>query len=537
MKNKILQMLFTATALLTFCSTSAFAAVYEAKNRSEFNTAYNSAVAGDTILFTASFSTDQLSIKKDITLDLNGYTLTTTSGWGGVLLYNGSLINGTLIHTGKTCAIKVFGVVPKIEDMTITLQNPSEDLMLGGIVLQSSNSNTRKIYVGSIKNVVINGEDLSNGIETYLCGNQVDENGDFISVIGGIENVTINSRQYGMWISANVGDIKNSTIHGDLAGIKFEGRGSGWETKANIINTTVDGGSEAAITVVYNGGNFSIVGDKYSTFTSDSNVMFKDAPVASENVTFNMVGVTVNADGSLTFCPHTNVSEGDCDTEAECLDCTKVIGFVHNFVETSRVDSTCTVAGTAYHACDCGATKEVTLPYADHTYVEAVTPPTCDKNGVSTFTCSCGDTYTTTIPALGHTYDGGVKTSATCDKAGFTTFTCSCGHSYEVVDENDPALGHSYEKTGSGDGYVEYTCGTCGDVKQEEVLYVSVAVSAIEIDGDEAKLTIGSEYTEAIVYFGENLGEWDEPTTEEVVDGVITVPATTATGFFKVEAK
>ena len=265
--------------------------------------------------------------------------------------------------------------------------------------------------------------------------------------------------------------------------------------------------------------------------------MFKDAPVAAENVTFNMVGVTVNADGSLTFCPHTNVSEGDCDTEAECLDCTKVVGFVHNFVETSRVDSTCTVAGIAYHACDCGATKEVTLPYADHTYVEAVTPPTCDKNGVSTFTCSCGDTYKTTIPALGHTYDDGVKTSATCDKAGFTTFTCSCGHSYEVVDENDPALGHSYEKTGSGDGYVEYTCGTCGDVKQEEVLYVSVAVSAIEIDGDEAKLTIGSEYTEAIVYFGENLGEWGEPTTEEVVDGVVTVPATTATGFFKVEAK
>ena len=74
---------------------------------------------------------------------------------------------------------------------------------------------------------------LRTALYAYLISKH--ENGDFISVIGGIENVTINSRQYGMWISANVGDIKNSTIHGDLAGIKFEGRGSGWETKANII--------------------------------------------------------------------------------------------------------------------------------------------------------------------------------------------------------------------------------------------------------------------------------------------------------------
>lgn len=504
--NKIQHLLFAAATLLTVCSTSAFATVYEASNRSTFNSAYNSATAGDTIRFTASFSTDQLSISKDITLDLNGYTLTTTSGWGGVLLYNGSLINGTLIHTGKTCAIKVFGVVSKIEDMTITLQNPNENLMLGGIVLQTSKGNTRKIYVGSIKNVLINGEDLSNGIETHLCGDQVDANGDFVPVIGGIENVTINSREYGMWISANVGDIKNSTIHGDLAGIKFEGRGSGWETKANIINSTVDGGSEAAITVVYNGGNFSIVGDKYSTFTSDSNVMFKDAPVASENVTFDMVGVTVNADGSLTFCPHTNVSDGDCDTEAECLDCTKVIGFVHDFEETHRVESTCTVAGTAYYSCNCGATKEVTLPYADHIYKEEVTPPTCDKDGSSTFTCECGDTYTM----------AGEKAT---------------GHSYVETSRVEP--------TDSAAGYIEYTCKNCGDVKTEELKlsFVAVAIQAIEVDGETAMLSIGEEYSAVKVSFKETLDAADWREIEATFeDGVATVPAATATGFFKVEA-
>ncbi len=434
--------------------------VYYVSSWNEFATAYSKCKGGETIKCTADFTAGQLNgqgevvsslqyLAKDIVIDFGGHTITTTSNWGGVLLGNDvSLVNGTLLHTGKTCAIKVFGAVKRIENLTITLQRYEEDLMLGGIVLQSSNNNTREISIDSIKNVVINGEDLSNGIETYNCGNQVDENGDFKPVIGGIENVTINSRQYGMWISANVGDIKNCTIHGDLAGIKFEGKGTGWAASANLINSTVDG-NDAAVTVVYNGGNFSVTGDKYSTFSSESGVMFENAPVASENVTFDMVGVTVNEDGTLTFCPHTNVTEGDCDTQSECIDCTKVLGYVHDFVETSRVNSTCTVAGTVYYACACGATKEETLPYADHVYENmGSTAPTCMKEGYTTYTCVCGDTYNSDFVAIDPDAHNHVAGTPAAD--GSITYICNnkdadgkktCNNTYVV---NNAAINGEY---------------------------------------------------------------------------------------------
>ncbi len=450
--------------------------VYYVSNVSEFYTAYKACTGGEIIRFTDDVAIQQFNgdnrqpsstsyLAKDVTIDLGGHTMTTSSNWGGVLLGNDvSFINGTLIHRGKTCAIKVFGAVDKIENLTIILENTAEDLMLGGIVLQTTNNNTRKISVNSIKNVTITGEDLSNGIETYNCGNQVNENGEFIPVIGGIENVTINSREYGMWISANVGDIKNCTIHGDLAGIKFEGKGTGWAASANLINSTVDG-NNAAVTVVYSGGNFSVTGDKYSTFTSESGVMFENAPVASDNVTFDMVGVTVNEDGTLTFCPHENVTLGDCDTESECIDCTKVLGFVHTFEETSRVDSTCTVAGTVYYACACGATKEETLPYADHSYDNiVVTAPTCTTVGYTTYTCVCGDTYKENeVEALGHT----VGTAATCTEAAICE---TCGKSF------GEANGHNYESfitlypTCIQNGVETFTCSVCNDQYTKEVV-------------------------------------------------------------------
>ena len=73
--------------------------------------------------------------------------------------------------------------------------------------------------------------------------------------------------------------------------------------------------------------------------------------------------------------------------------------------------------------------------------------------------------------------------------------------------------------------------------EEKIVEFAPVAVAAIAINGDIAELTIAGEYTEVKVFFCENLGdEWVEVSAD--FDGsVATVPATTATGFFKVEAR
>ena len=547
--NKIQHLLFAAATLLTVCSTSAFAAVYEFNDMNSFKTAYNSAQTGDTIRMTADTTVPQLNttgansatdpIYKAVIIDLNGFTLTTTSGYGGMMLGGyASVINGTLLHKGNTCAIKAYEV-DRLEDLTIIIESAKSNT--GGVSLRDHNT-MGKAHINTIKNVKMIGTG-NYGIETYGKGDPANKTRPVIDLI---ENVEIDSITYGLDLSASIGKIKNSVISGSQSGISIK-NSNDFSVTINFEGDNEIIGVNSAVLINYSSatGTVGITADKYTDFICTSGGAAFSSNIGSTTATdFEIVGYTVSGN-SFTECDH-EVVGGSCTERAECSVCGKAFDFVHNFVEdeSKRVLPNCTIQGKAYYNCsDCDASKEEFIPRdADaHEWVSTTKDPTHTEDGLISYNClygSCiGEEYTTTIPALGHTYDGGVKTSATCDKAGFTTFTCSCGHSYEVVDENDPALGHSYEKTGSGDGYVEYTCGTCGDVKQEEVLYVSVAVSAIEIDGDEAKLTIGSEYTEAIVYFGENLGEWGEPTTEEVVDGVITVPATTATGFFKVEAK
>ena len=89
--------------------------------------AIDKAEAGDIIRLSenttiaGSGASDKLTIEKAVTLDLNGYTLTTECGWGGIDLKGGaSIINGTINHTGNTAAIKVFQA-EKIENLTINV--------------------------------------------------------------------------------------------------------------------------------------------------------------------------------------------------------------------------------------------------------------------------------------------------------------------------------------------------------------------------------------------------------------------------------
>ena len=112
----------------------------------------------------------------------------------------------------------------------------------------------------------------------------------------------------------------------------------------------------------------------------------------------------------------------------------------------------------------------------------------------------------------------------------------------------EPATGHNYvetdrvEPTDSAAGYIEYTCENCSDVKTEELKlsFVAVAIQAIEVNGETAMLSIGEEYSAVKVSFKETLdaADWTEieATSLSFEEGVATVPATTDTGFYKVEA-
>lgn len=222
-----------ADANVGFTEAPATAIKVIGNNKAAVLAAVESAEPGDTITLTEDTiiagyaATEKLTIEKNITLDLNGKTLTTECGWGGIDLKGGaSIVNGTIDHTGNTAAIKAFQV-GKIENVVINV-NETVGKTKGGIVVQEGAG----CYVGSIKNVVING--ATNGIETYRCGDRTD------LAIGSMENVTINAVDTGIQLSAPIGKLTNCTIKGDKIGINAYLYGP-YSVSADMIDCVVEG--------------------------------------------------------------------------------------------------------------------------------------------------------------------------------------------------------------------------------------------------------------------------------------------------------
>lgn len=170
---------------------------------------------------------NKLVIDKAIVLDLNGKTITTECGWGGIDAKGGcSIQNGTIIHTGNTAAIKAFQV-GSIENVVIKVTETAGKTK-GGIVVQEGAG----CYVGSIKNVTIIG--ATNGIETYRCGARDD------LAIGYMENVTIDALDTGISLSAPIGKLVNCNIEGNNIGINAYLYGP-YSVTAELVGTTVTG--------------------------------------------------------------------------------------------------------------------------------------------------------------------------------------------------------------------------------------------------------------------------------------------------------
>lgn len=224
---------------------------------------------GDRILLTADidYGTDQLKIEKPITLDLGGMMLTTRNAWGGMSVKNNPTIkNGTIVHASNTAAIKVWNATA-FEDLVIDVQGKGDaNKTIGGIVLQSGTT-TR---VDSMKNVTIKGVALTNGIETYNCGDATED------VIGSMENVSIDALGTGMLISAPCGTATNCNIKGSINGIEIWIKGT-YSAKLGLVNCDVEGGIYAhdefnSNPDIQNNGTLSLTADANTTGAKESDV-------------------------------------------------------------------------------------------------------------------------------------------------------------------------------------------------------------------------------------------------------------------------
>ena len=164
------------------------------------------------------------NIVKNITLDLNGNTLSTTSL--GVVAKAGTIKNGTISNpVGARAALRTWSGV-SVENVII------EAPLNGGITVAGGNS------LPYIKNVTINAKTY--GIELQYGAS-----------VKTIENVNIVAGENGIVVQAGtIGKITNSVIKGGNAGIYGQLKG------VNDLSITLDGTSE-------------VHGDKYGIFLCD----------------------------------------------------------------------------------------------------------------------------------------------------------------------------------------------------------------------------------------------------------------------------
>lgn len=129
-----------------------------------------------------------------------------------------------------------------------------------------------------------------------------------------------------------------------------------------------------------------------------------------------------------------------------------------------------------------------------HNYKETDTAgPYCAADGRSKFECECGDSYTVELEATGHDY---AKTTveAGCENGGYTRYTCaSCGDSYD--EDVIQALGHKWgdwetvkEATTSSAGEKQSSCSRCGETRSESIPKLESSSSSDDFTSEVVRL-------------------------------------------------
>jgi len=177
--KKILCVLFALIALTLVMSLSIFAeeattgTVYEVANESEFSTALSKAVDGDTIRFTSevTFGTTLYQITKAVTIDLNGFKITTNRTRNQFELNNAGIVftssqdGGEIYHTGGICILLV-KTADTIENIKLT-SNRGENKIFALPDTNGCGGISVRGHINTIQNVTMDGPNLSYGIELY----------------------------------------------------------------------------------------------------------------------------------------------------------------------------------------------------------------------------------------------------------------------------------------------------------------------------------------------------------------------------------
>ncbi len=144
----------------------------------------------------------------------------------------------------------------------------------------------------------------------------------------------------------------------------------------------------------------------------------------------------------------------------------------HEWVETDRVEPTCTEDGYIEYTCTkCSETKKETLKALGHEFIHEAeyeidrVEPTCTEDGYVTYKCSrCDETETVVLKALGHNITDEVyeRVEPTCTEDGYVTYKCSRCDKTET--EVLKALGHNFvvEEGYAGLTRNKLVCSRCG---------------------------------------------------------------------------
>ena len=330
-----------------------------------------------------------LTIEKKITLDLGGYTLTTSGKFGGIIAKgNCSIINGTIHHTGTVAAIKAWNV-ERFEDLKIIVDE-KEGKTIGGIVVQSGTT----VCVGTIKNTTITG--ATNGIETYNCGNAEKP------VISAMENVTIEATDTGLLLSAPCGTAKNCSISGGEVGINMYRKGT-YSVTLTLENCEVKGDTTAILlhdenfynAAYKNEGELELNADEATVLTSSNGNPVAQSQIGNkENAsvsikTKNGVCPTTDEKGAVIYLDgHTFGTDWKSDANGHYHVCTVCGGkdtvIAHSFQWVIDKNATATEKGSKHEECSvCGYKK-------DAVEIQATgVPATGDVNTVAGYVVLC----------------------------------------------------------------------------------------------------------------------------------------------------
>lgn len=191
-------------------------------------TAISEAPEGQKLILQENATLAQMKIEKNIILDLNGNTLTTTNNYGGIILKNGATLkNGKVVHNGNTAAIKVFDGCG-VEGVEITVTPGATDKVVTGIAVQAGAN------VNAIKNVTVNG--ASQGIEV-----------GYQAHVGVIQNAKVNAPTNGtangvalIINGGRVDSVIGCELNGDAYGVNVYLKGV-YDVGVKLTNSKVSG--------------------------------------------------------------------------------------------------------------------------------------------------------------------------------------------------------------------------------------------------------------------------------------------------------